>query len=640
MAILGTSSVGGTNSSLTQNFQWASGPYTATENGTITEIAWYVASTATSFKLGVFLDNAGTPGALIAVTGITTSGTGWRSGAASGQILAGQSYWIGMICNNSHSSVYSAGTKGIRYVATNFATGLTDPYPAGSTLVANQNYSGYATYTPTPTLTITTPLQWKLHQRDTNNVANIPISGTSLGNSGSLEARFNNGAWSTIATISGDGSWNGTLTNQSSGRGTLEVRMVSAPSILASVNNIGIGDLYLVCGDSLSEGQLTNAQNHNLSTNKPSAYKQNDTWAEANDPVDNSTNIGSHWPLLANLLTTYSGIPIAFVTTGTGSTDIAGNGGSLTYYAKPNAGYTIVTQQSAEVGNNFAGMLLHFGPNAASSSPNLTKEQYLTALETFSDNIKADIQANLPIYLSIMGRSSTTTAGNEAIRMATAEAIARGKFRAGPNYITENWSDGVHPKTDSEAVIAAAKWFAALNEVVPPKIEVVETTATGVRIIVDADLDTDISTYNNVLFSVNGTNPTSAIREGDRSINLIFAVPPTAGNTIKIAPAETAITAGTSSTPSSTKLSLPVTLQSISTISQPIAPTTTTIVSGGIISRDILATREGVLRFPSEAAAILQNNPPNLSPPFTNEVLATRAGVLRFPKEAALLIQN
>ena len=54
-----------------------------------------------------------------------------------------------------------------------------------------------------------------------------------------------------------------------------------------------------------------------------------------------------------------------------------------------------------------------------------------------------------------------------------------------------------------------------------------------------------------------------------------------------------------------------------------------------------LNTREGVLRFPNEAAQALSDTPPeSTNPLLTDEVMATRAGVLRFPNEAANFIQD
>jgi hypothetical protein len=49
-----------------------------------------------------------------------------------------------------------------------------------------------------------------------------------------------------------------------------------------------------------------------------------------------------------------------------------------------------------------------------------------------------------------------------------------------------------------------------------------------------------------------------------------------------------------------------------------------------------LSTRAGVLMYPSEAAQVLENNPPNSTHPvITDEVLATRAGCLMYPSIAA-----
>ena len=57
------------------------------------------------------------------------------------------------------------------------------------------------------------------------------------------------------------------------------------------------------------------------------------------------------------------------------------------------------------------------------------------------------------------------------------------------------------------------------------------------------------------------------------------------------------------------------------------------------ISLDTLSTREGVLMYPNQAAAILANAPPGSThTEITDEVLATRAGCLRFPNEAAAYI--
>lgn len=53
----------------------------------------------------------------------------------------------------------------------------------------------------------------------------------------------------------------------------------------------------------------------------------------------------------------------------------------------------------------------------------------------------------------------------------------------------------------------------------------------------------------------------------------------------------------------------------------------------------VLGTVAGVLRYPVQAAATIEADPPiNTDPVITNEVLSTAAGILRFPKQAAAYI--
>jgi hypothetical protein len=138
-------------------------------------------------------------------------------------------------------------------------------------------------------------------------------------------------------------------------------------------------------------------------------------WAEADDPTDTGTLNGSHWPLLARLLTTDDSIPCGFVTTSTGGRDIAGGS---TYYAKPNTGWGILTSQASEAGGRFAALLLHFGPNAALSA--ISENDYRDALLLFAENVRSDIQADLPIYIGVYGISNATSANNPAVRRGIA----------------------------------------------------------------------------------------------------------------------------------------------------------------------------------------------------------------------------
>lgn len=363
-------------------------------------------------------------------------------------------------------------------------------------------------------ITITSPVEWQLIQ-NADGVADISISFSTSGFTGAVEASFNGGAWATIATVTGDGSQSGTLPNQAAGRGTLEVREVATPANNDTVANFGIGNLYLVCGDSIAEGRLTNAQNHDLVANQPSVYKQDDTWAEANDPTDTGTLNGSNWPLLARLLTTDDDIPCGFVTTSTGSRDIAGGSD---YYMKPNAGWDILTSQASEAGGQFTALLLHLGPNAATVA--ISQDDYRDALLSFAQDVRDDIQANIPIYIGVFGISNSTAANNPNVRRGIAAAIRTGQVTAGPNLLGPEWSDGVHPKTDADGGLVAGRWYAALRGKRSPRAVSATRVGSKIHVTFDSDLTGTPLTAN---FALNGLSPLSATLINTRTIELDYS---------------------------------------------------------------------------------------------------------------------
>lgn len=444
----------------------------------------------------------------------------------------------------------------------------------GGTTTSNTAYSGVA---PTGTVVgLATPVAWKLIQQS-GGVASISITGTAANLDGTdVEASFNGGEWQSLATISSN-AFSGTLAAQAAGRGTLTVRSKLYPVLEANKSNIGIGDIYLVSGDSISEGRVNNPQTHGLTTNKPSAYRQDDVWVEANDPCDTGS-AASHWPLLAKLLTTASGYPVAFVTTGTGGKDIAGSGTS--YYNKGSAGYDIITSQASEVGGLFKAMLLHLGTNAATDAT-LTRAAYKTALQTFAADIRADIQADLNLYLGVFGLYSTGFSNN-AIRNAIADAVtSTASLYAGPNLLGLPFGDGVHPRSDDHAARTAGRWYAALSGSYSPNIISAVGLDTTVTITVDADLDTNVTNYTAAMFRVKQgasyTSPTTAIRTGARTIILTFAAAITDPNpTLDFVFNESHSTA---TLPTGSVVTLPSTINGVSTVSQPCNPCLDFVVS-------------------------------------------------------------
>lgn len=317
------------------------------------------------------------------------------------------------------------------------------------------------------TISITTPVQYKVFQRS-GSTGSITITGSVTGATEDIEASFNGGAYVTIASSVAPGSFSGTLTGQAQGQGTLTVRKKTTTTTSATVSDVGIGDVFMVGGDSISEGRATNAQSYSHATLKATAYNQAGNWINGNDPVDTGTSNGSHWPLLATQIMADQGVPVAFITTGTGSTDVAGSANS---WAKNNTEYAnAISKVTAAATGGVRAVLMHLGPNAVVNASTLSKATYSAALSTLAGNFAADISGAPKTHIVVCGEVSTGSppdrrAALDNIRGAVIENWdAGGNVRLGPCLISDDYSDGVHPKSDAEMLVVAKRWWIALRE--------------------------------------------------------------------------------------------------------------------------------------------------------------------------------
>ncbi len=320
---------------------------------------------------------------------------------------------------------------------------------------------------PTDGITLTTPKQYEVHQRS-GSTGSIQISGTVAGTTEDIEASFNGGAYVTIASAVAPGSFSGTLTGQAQGQGTLTVRKKVTTATSATVLDVGIGDVFIVAGDSIAEGRGTNAQNYTHATLKAAKFTQADIWGNGNDGIDTGTNVGSHWPLLATQIMGSQGVPVAFISVGTGSTDVAG---SANTWAKPGAEYTELTAQvTASTVASVRGVLMHLGPNAVTNASTLSQATYNAALDTLAANLAADVAGAPKLNIGVFGEVSTgsppdRTAALNNLRAAIIEAIGdNANIETGPCLIDLDYSDGVHPQSDAALQAVAARWWLALSE--------------------------------------------------------------------------------------------------------------------------------------------------------------------------------
>jgi hypothetical protein len=164
----------------------------------------------------------------------------------------------------------------------------------------------------TVSLSLSSPSDYQVFQRSGSTGA-INITGTVAGGGAHvIEASFNGGAYADIDTSDIDGAFSGTLSSQAQGQGTLTVRKKNNPDSATTVTYVGIGDIFVVAGQSNSTGQGTNNQSYSHATLKAAKYSRAGVWAELTDPTD-SDGGGSVWPLIATSYLASQGVPCAFV---------------------------------------------------------------------------------------------------------------------------------------------------------------------------------------------------------------------------------------------------------------------------------------------------------------------------------------
>lgn len=311
-------------------------------------------------------------------------------------------------------------------------------------------------------LTISTPSAFEVHQRS-GTTGNIQITGSVTGSTEDIEASFNGGAYVTIATAVAPGTFSGTLTGQAQGQGTLTVRKKVTTAESATVLNVGIGDVFPVGGDSISDGRGTNAQVYAHATLKAARFVSG-TWSEL---IDTGPGAGSHWPLLATHIMQDQSVPVAFIRTGVGSTDVAGTNNQ---WAKPNSAYsgmtTAVTNSTAA---STRGVLMHLGPNAVVNASLLSKATYNTAIDTLASNLGTDIAGAPKLHIGVFGEVSTGSPPDRVgalnnLRSAIIEAHNdNANVLPGPVLIELDYTDGVHPLSDAQLQTVAQRWWVALK---------------------------------------------------------------------------------------------------------------------------------------------------------------------------------
>jgi len=170
-------------------------------------------------------------------------------------------------------------------------------------------------------LTVLYPTPFTLCQRETPAEGSIRVrgrypAGTKLDR---VEARFCGREWRVLDPAPKDGRFAGSI-REAVGQGTLEVRGVGGPKLAASVSFVGIGDLFIVAGQSNADGRGDAMTRLNPDNPFVGVKYLKDAWSRGDDPSSSSGKYGSPWPIVLNTLIPARKVPVGFIATAVGST--------------------------------------------------------------------------------------------------------------------------------------------------------------------------------------------------------------------------------------------------------------------------------------------------------------------------------
>lgn len=319
------------------------------------------------------------------------------------------------------------------------------------------------------------PQPYEVYQRTGVN-ADIKVKGTILNTGGpvTIEGRFkSNATWTTIAT-NVQNSFTGQLASQT-GQGLFELRIASDTSKTIGVFNVGIGDVYIIAGQSNASGRGDFSQSYTHATLKAGIFKNSYKWAELADPTDSSAGqvdlvtadvaTGSYWPLLATQMMAARGVPVAFVPCAIGGLPIS-VWATPTNHQDRTTAYGSMIYRALQV-FGVKAVLWHQGESDAVTNGFTTGAVYKPRLKALADSIFADLGVKTVVAkIHYWTEAPNTTIANvEEINQAMADAVAEdSNLLMGPDFHTPtDVTSGLHLLFTSQLQDAADRWWVRLN---------------------------------------------------------------------------------------------------------------------------------------------------------------------------------
>jgi hypothetical protein len=323
-------------------------------------------------------------------------------------------------------------------------------------------------------ITILSPSDFQTFQRNDFDRSDIFIKGSFIGNPSSIEANWNGGSWEKIDLSPEDGRFSGILAGQKAGQGELTVRFSDHPEVSDAQELVGIGDVFIISGQSNAVGYAINRQTYHNPILKASIFGNDYQWHELSDPTDNNFNQvdkisddgsgpnGSYWPILATIVMAKTGFPVAFVPCAKDGSGIDDWQPAANHKDRETLYGSMISRIQA-VGDARA-ILFHQGEHNAVGK--MSEEEYNRKLDLFADSIRND--TGLPVIMPLLQDLSHANppVDNSLINAGILEAWQDNpNILPGPDFADIiPVTDGIHFRTDQEMKLAGEMWaFAILN---------------------------------------------------------------------------------------------------------------------------------------------------------------------------------
>ncbi len=312
-------------------------------------------------------------------------------------------------------------------------------------------------------------LAYRVIQR-VGTTGNIAISGTSVMCWGHAEGSFNGGAWQTIGAVASDGTFTGTLTGQPQGQGAVQVRIAESPDVSAVVGNVGIGDNFIIAGQSNAMGCATNHQTYSHPTLKACMYTKAGAWAEAADPLDgppgtseyialeNNCNFGSVWLPMATHAMASLGVPVGLV-------PCARDALKISFWERNESNHFNTESLFGPMANRArrtGAKAMLWWQGESDGLFDTTQSDYRDRLRLHGDHVFEDL--GIPVIAcKFLDCSGLTTLQKTTIWDAIEEAWGTHHILPGPDLSDIPSDDPYHAKNDDTIAECASRWWDAIE---------------------------------------------------------------------------------------------------------------------------------------------------------------------------------